>query len=212
MSTPTDMSSPPIKTETSTPSSLSTPTSTSTPPTKPPRLINPLTSLPIIHPAEAELLFHAAAIRYARIPHEGLRRICADAGVAMRACDPTFGFQELLQVWMEKLEVEKKIWEEEKRVNREKDRREGAWGSARVVCHVREAQHFFQAADIYYKGLKKQEYRSIAKVCMDAFQALQRVRDEGPEVLRETMTEWLEKLEVERDMVEGERENIEGEE
>ena len=47
---------------------------------------------------------------------------------------------------------------------------------------------------------------------MDAFQALQRVRDEGPEVLRETMTEWLEKLEVERDMVEGERENIEGEE
>lgn len=44
-----------------------------------------------------------------------------------------FGFETLLQVWMEKLEGEKKIWEEEKRVDREKDRREGAWGSARVL-------------------------------------------------------------------------------
>jgi hypothetical protein len=146
MSTPTEVPTPPIKTETSTLSSLSspadtsttpttasTPTSASTPTTPPPQLINPLTSLPIIHPNEAELLFHAAAIRYARIPHEGLRRICADAGVAMRECDPRFGFQELLQIWIEKLELEKTIWEEKKRVNREKDRREGAWGSARVV-------------------------------------------------------------------------------
>jgi hypothetical protein len=70
------------------------------------------------------------------------------------------------------------------------------------VCHVREAQHFFQAADIYYKGLSKPDYRPLAKVCTDAFQALQAVRDEGPEMMKETMTAWLERLEVERERVE----------
>lgn len=60
------------------------------------------------------------------------------------------------------------------------------------VCHVREAQYFFQAAEVYYKAHKQSE-------CTDAFYALERVRYDGPEVLKEMMAEWLEKLEGERE-------------
>jgi hypothetical protein len=98
-------------------------------------LTNPLTSLPILHFEEAELLFHSAAVRYARIPHEGLRRVCADAGKAMREAEkmvpvPLVG--DLVREWMETLEAEKEKWEEEKRARREREKRDGVWWSTKV--------------------------------------------------------------------------------
>jgi hypothetical protein len=65
------------------------------------------------------------------------------------------------------------------------------------VCNVKEAQHLFQAAEAYYNAHKQPECRALAKVCTGAIYALQRARYDGPEVLKQMMTEWLEKLEGE---------------
>jgi len=76
------------------------------------------------------------------------------------------------------------------------------------VCHVKEAQHVFQAAEVYYNAHKQLEYRALAKVCANAHLALERARYDGPEVLKEIMTEWLDKLDGEKKKAEGKAEGV----
>jgi hypothetical protein len=71
-------------------------------------LINPLTGFKVASFDEAELLFQASAIRYARIPHEPLRRLCSDAAEAMHAAKKVEGqsfltFEGVLTEWLGKL-------------------------------------------------------------------------------------------------------------
>ena len=71
----------------------------------------------MIHFREAELLFQASAVRYGRIPHEDLRRLCSDAANVTRAAEkiePTPPVEAVLKEWVGKLEETKEKWREER--------------------------------------------------------------------------------------------------
>lgn len=103
----------------------------------PKSLSNPLTGLKVASFDEVEL-FQASAVRYARVPHEGLRRICSDAAEVMRAAKRVQGLsapvpEDVLAEWLGKLEEAKKAWEEEKRGRRESEKTKGEWGNTKIL-------------------------------------------------------------------------------